>query len=113
MPTKNLTSRNRTAQRFTDQSRKLTYVELQRLGDKLATAMDYDSNSIALLTLLFDHIEQLRDEPVLISSVITTINDRLFAGTPEASDAQKHFASEAFKNRGRLLLWPSERKGAA
>lgn len=113
MATKNLTSRKRTTQRFTDTSRRLTVPELQRLSEKLAIALNYDSDSIALLTLLFDHLEQLRNEPVLISSSIGTINDRLFVGTPEASEAQKQFSEEAFKNRGKLLLWPKERKGAA
>lgn len=91
----------------------LTIAEVQRLVEKIAVALENDSNNIALLILLFDHLEQRRTEPVLLSCAIDTIKDCLFARTSEAGDAQREFQADAYKNRGKLLQWPYERKGAA
>lgn len=91
----------------------LTIDEVQRLSEKLAMVLEYDSNSIALLTLLFDYLEQQRCDPIMLSCSIGMIKDHLFARTAEAGEAQKVFQAAAYENRGRLLLWPGERKEPA
>lgn len=65
------------------------------------------------MTLLFDHLQRVETNPNQISITIDTVKKSLFSATEESGKAQEHFQAEAFKNRGKLLLFPYERKGAA
>jgi len=88
----------------------LTPRELQRIAEKLAVALEHDTEEIGLITLLFDHLENV--EPNFLSGEIYTIKKYLFVGTSEMDNAQEQFEKDAYKNRGKLLRWPGERKGA-
>lgn len=83
--------------------------EIQRIAEKLATDLEHDSESIALMTMLFDHLENISPSNPALWSAIYTIKTHLFIGTNASSKAQDQFLAEAYKNRGKLLLWPNER----
>lgn len=89
----------------------LTDEEVKRLAEKLAVAVEHDSEDIALLTLLFTHLETQPDR-VGILNEIYMIKQYLFVGTSEADNAQKEFQAEAYKNRDNLLMWPFERSAS-
>src|SRR5688572_13406068 len=87
----------------------LTGEEVQRLTEKLAVAVEHDSEEIALLTLLFTHLENQPDRIGVVNEIYT-IKKYLFVGTNEADAAQDKFQTDAFANRGKLLLWPYEKE---
>src|SRR5688572_12251814 len=91
----------------------LTNAELQRVAQKLAVALENNSEDIALLTLLFDHLEQVHCETSELSVAIYTIKKHLFIDTDAASQAQEAFEADAYANKGKLLRWPSERRSAS
>lgn len=107
MPSKNITTR-----RLTTQLKSLlTNSEVQRIADKLAIALEHKSENIALITLLFDYLETVQRDSAQFSSTVYDIKKYLFVGTNAADSAQEQFQADAYKNRGKLLQWPSERKG--
>lgn len=85
----------------------LTDTEVQRVAEKLAIAMEHDSQEIALLTLLFTHLENQSDRVGVVNEIYT-IKKYLFVGTNEADAAQQEFQASAYANRGKLLMWPYE-----
>lgn len=89
----------------------LTDAEVQRIAERLAAILEYDEESIALITLLFDYLETVG--PSLFSGATYTIKKHLFVGTNAADYAQEKFQADAFVNRGKLLQWSGERKGAS
>lgn len=106
-------SRQSTARKLKSQPKQqLNDSEVQRIAEKLAVALEYDGQNIALLTLLFDYLESLHRDP-LFSGAVYTIKKHLFVGTNAADNAQEQFQADAFKNRGKLLQWPYEQKGVA
>lgn len=108
-------SRQSTARKLKSQPKQqLTSAEVQRIAEKLAVALEYDAEHIALIILLFDYLETVENESrPLFSAHVYTIKKHLFVGTSAADNAQEKFQAEAFANRGTLLQWPGERKGAA
>src|SRR5689334_12065317 len=88
----------------------LTSDEVQRISEKLAVALEHDEDDIGLITLLFDHIQNV--DPNFLWGTIYTIKKHLFVGTSAMDDAQERFQKDAYKNRGTLLLWPYERSAA-
>lgn len=90
----------------------LTHDELKRIAEKLSTALNNYDEEIGLLTMLFDHIETVSQDAGEPWSSIYTIKKHLFINTSPADAAQERFQSNAYANRGTLLMWPSERKGA-
>lgn len=87
--------------------------QIRRITEKLAIELGNDSENIAPMTLLLEQLSRLRPNLQMFAANVSIIKDQLFANTTEASDAQVQFEAEAFRNRGKLLQWPSERKGAA
>lgn len=104
---------SRKAQPAADTKQLLTTQEIRRIAEKIAVELGNDSEHIALVTLLFEHLYQTWPNLQAFSLAISTIKDQLFADTNEASEAQRQFQTDAYKNRGKLLLWPRERKGAS
>jgi hypothetical protein len=88
----------------------LTDNEIRAIAEQLAMGVSHRTEDIALLTLLFDHIQALVSQGEDISSTIYEIKTVLFVDTDEAIAAQKRFQSDAYANRGKLLLWPNERR---
>lgn len=86
----------------------LTDAEVERIAEKLATALEHDAEEIALLLLLVGHLERVREDAVAFGSVVFEIKKKLFIGTCAAEDAQQRFEAEALAKRGTLLAWPSE-----
>lgn len=84
--------------------------EVQRITEKLAAALEHDAEEIALMTMLFDHLQSIG--PALLWGEIYTIKKYLFVGTGAMDDAQEQFQTDAYKNRGKLLLWPYEKEAA-
>lgn len=115
MASKQSTARKPKSQPLTEIHANLTPDEVQRLAEKLATALEHDSDDIGLMTLLFDHLEQTYyadDHGGDFASSIFTIKKALYAGTIESERAQQRFQADAYRNRGKLLLWPYERQEA-
>lgn len=110
MASKQSTARKPKSQPKTQQ---LTYKEVQRISEKLAVALEHDTENISLITLLFDYLESIQDDRVELSMAFYNIKRDLFVGTNASDDAQERFQSEAYRNKGKLLMWPSEQKGAA
>lgn len=107
-----MASKNSTVRKLKSQPKpQLTDDEVKRLAEKLAVAVEHDSEDIALLTLLFTHLENQPDR-VGILNEIYMIKQYLFVGTNEADDAQKQFQADAYKNRDNLLMWPFERSAS-
>jgi len=79
--------------------------EVKRVAEKLTV---FGGESIALLVLLFTHLE---NQPTRVDIVneIYTIKKHLFLGTGEADSAQEKFQADTYSNRGKLLLWTHER----
>lgn len=112
MPSKQSTVRRPKTQPVTRIKPQLTHDEVQRVAEKLAAALEHDSADMALMTLLFDHLSEVRTENGDFYGSIHTIKTAMFSGTNEASDAQRRFERGAYANRATLLLWPYERKEA-
>lgn len=89
---------------------RLTPDEVQRIAEKLAVALEHNSENTSLMTMLFDHLQVVSNDHPDVWSSIYTIKRHLFAGTVEADDAQAQFQANAYANRGKLLMWPYERK---
>lgn len=83
----------------------LTNDELQRIAEKLATALEHNAEEIALLTLLFDHLENGGN----LLDTTFTVKKYIWIGTTDADHAHDKFRSDAYTNRGKLLRWPNER----
>ena len=85
----------------------LTDNEVKRIAEKLAVTLEHDAEDIALITLLFDYLQGV--EPQFLWGAIYTIKSYLFVGTSAMDEAQEKFQSNAYANRGKLLMWPYER----
>ena len=109
MATKQSTARKQNTQQS---PQKLTVAELERLTEKLAVALEHDGENVALMTLLLDQLEQTRETDQFFK-IVHTVKRHLFNNTIEADDACEQFRVSAYANRGKLLLWPRERKGVA
>lgn len=110
-----MSNQKSTVRKLKPQERQLTQDEVKRIAEKLAVALEHDEEHIALLLLLFDHLEEVAEKPdpyLDLWGSLFTIKQHLFVGTPASGDAQKKFHAESYANRGKLLLWPYERKGA-
>lgn len=83
----------------------LTHNEIKRIAEKLGVALEHDTENIALLTMLFDHLENGGD----LFDATFTVKKYIWIGTNSADEAQDKFIADSFKNRGKLLLWPYER----
>lgn len=81
----------------------LSYHEIDRLAVKLAGVLECDSDSMALLTLLINHLEQVREDSIPFHLATSSIKSRLFAVTIESGEAQRSFEAKAKAQRGRLL----------
>lgn len=93
---------------------KLTTEEIIRIAEKLAVRIEHDEEETALMLLWIQHLEVLvesRDYNDLWSALYD-FRKHLFLGTSAADQAQDQFQANAYANRGRLLLWPYEKKGA-
>lgn len=90
----------------------LTTAEIQRIADKLSASLQNDSEDLALLTLLLDHLEQVRTDQPTFSGDVYNFKNQLFINTSEGCDAQQQFQADAFKNRGKLLRWPGKRSAS-
>lgn len=109
-----MASKNSTAHKLRTQP-KLTTEEIKRIAEKLAVRIEHDSEETALLMLFLSHLETLveqRDSYMDLWSALHDFRRSLFVGTTASANAQKEFQAEAYQNRGNLLLWPNERKGA-
>lgn len=91
---------------------KLTEAELQRIAQKLASTLAHDPEKIGLLLMLFDQLELSRGIYINFYGIVSTIKQHLFIGTDASLNAQNEFQADAYRERGKLLLWPFERKGA-
>lgn len=91
---------------------KLTEAELQRIAQKLASTLAHDPEKIGLLLMLFDQLELSRGIYINFYGIVSTIKQHLFIGTDASLNAQNEFQADAYRERGKLLLWPNERKGA-
>lgn len=107
------TRKSNTARRKTQAKPKLTIEEVRRIVHKLAAALEHNTEHISLMTMLFDQLESVSTNHIDIWSTVFEIKSALFVGTNASTDAQEQFQARAYANRGKLLLWPSERKGAA
>lgn len=85
----------------------LTDEELNRLAERLAQILEYDSQDIALVSLLLDHLAQSR-HLVDVVNATDQIKQHMFINTSASTRAQKQFEANAYKNRGKLLRWPNE-----
>lgn len=85
----------------------LTDTEVERISERLASALEHDGDNIALVTLLFDHIERQK-HIVDVVNAIYGIKKRLFIGLAECDNARDQFQADAYANRGKLLRWPNE-----
>jgi hypothetical protein len=90
----------------------LSPTEIRRIAEKLGVALEHDAESIALLTLLFDQLEQNRTSNEFFN-ITHAVKTHIFIGTEAADDARSQFEANAYRNRGKLLLWPTERKETA
>lgn len=107
------TTRKSKPQPVTPIKPKLTLDEVQRVAEKIAVSLEHDSSDMALMMLLLDHLERTQRNAPEFSCAMITIKNAMFTGTIEASEAQDRFEANAYTNRGKLLLWPYERKGDA
>lgn len=89
---------------------KLSHEEVQRIAEKIAVALEHDEEEISLITMLFDHLEQISDNRTQLGLALYDIKRVLFVGTIASDDAQKQFQVRAYQNRGKLLQWPYEKK---
>lgn len=87
----------------------LSIPEAERIAQKLAIALEYETESIALLLLLINHLEAVREDMIEFTNATFSVKQKLFVGTTAASNAQTAFETKAMMKRGDLLLWPSER----
>lgn len=92
---------------------KLTDSELQRLAQKIAVALEHDPDEIGLLLMLFDQLELTQASYLDFYNIVSTVKQHLFIGTDASLNAQNEFQADAYRERGKLLLWPFERKGGA
>jgi hypothetical protein len=109
MASKHSTARTKKPTTDRSQERPLTDAELQRITERLAGVLFNDSEDIALLTILLNHLER---QPSIaeVANSVDAIKKHLFTDTNEADIARRAFQATALKNRGTLLLWPSERR---
>lgn len=109
MPTKNSTVRKLKTQP------KLTSDEIKRIAEKIGVELEHDEEPVSLLLLFLTHLEMLaeqRDSYMHVWSAIYDFRKHLFLGCSASDAAQDEFQANAYANRGKLLLWPSERKEA-
>jgi hypothetical protein len=92
---------------------KLTSEEIRRIAEKLAVRIEHDAEETALLLLFLTHLDALiqqRDSYLDIWSALYEFRQHLFLGTSAADHAQEEFQAKAYQDRGKLLMWPNERK---
>lgn len=104
MPARKTTTR--VAKRKPDTEGLLSHSEVDRLAERLAVDLEGDGTLIARAILLFDHLESLRKDPVMLDCAIFSIKQKLFTSTSASSDAQAQFEQKARQERGKLLRWP-------
>lgn len=110
-----MSTRKSNTVRLNTQPRLLEPDEIKRIAEKIAVRVEHDEEETALLLLFFDHLEALAEQRDTYSEMWTALYDfkqHLFLGTSAADNAQRMFQANAYANRGKLLLWPYERKGA-
>ena len=109
-----MTSKKAAVQKFKAKSKpQLSPEELQRIAEKVAVALGHSEEDIALLLMLFDHLETLAEQPnsyIDLWCALFDIKKHLFVGTCASEDAQKQFQINAYQNRRKLLQWPNETK---
>ena len=104
-----MTSKNSTARKSRSQSKpQLTHEEVKRIAEKLAVALEHREEDISLITMLFDHLEQISADSTDLWCALYDIKKSLFVGTSASDEAQKQFQARAYQNRGKLLKWPYE-----
>lgn len=93
---------------------KLTTEEIIRIAEKLAVRIEHDEEETALMLLWIQHLEVLVEqrEYTDLWSALYDFRKHLFLGTSAADHAQDQFQANAYAERGKLLLWPYEKKGA-
>lgn len=110
-----MSTRKSNTARLNTQPQLLDPDEIKRIAEKIAVRVEHDAEETALLLLFFDHLEALLEQPDTYTEIWSALYDfkqHLFIGTSAADDAQRQFQANAYANRGKLLLWPYERKGA-
>lgn len=90
-------------------SPQLTEAEVGRIAEKLAVALENNSDDVALILLLVNHFERVRQDAGEFESAAFTMKRALFIGTSVADEAQERFESNAMATRGNLLMWPDEK----
>lgn len=108
-----MASKNSNVRRLKTQP-KLTTEEIVRIAEKLAVRIEHDEEETALMLLWIQHLEVLIEarEYTDLWSALYDFRTHLFLGTASADQAQDQFQATAYRDRGKLLLWPYERKGA-
>lgn len=93
---------------------KLTDDEIKRVAEKIAVRIEHDEPETALLMLYFRHLEILVEERNYtdIWSALYDFRQHLFLGTNASDSAQDQFQETAYRDRGKLLRWPGERREA-
>lgn len=109
-----MTSKNSTARKSKTQPKPtLSTEEVRRIAEKLAIALEHRAENIGMLTLLFDHLENVSSNHIDLWSCVFEIKTGLFTGTDAATEAQEQFQAQAYANRGKLLQWPYEQRESA
>ncbi len=109
-----MASKNSTVRKLKTQP-KLTSDEIKRIAEKLAVRIEHDEEETALMLLFLTHLETLvdqRDSYIDLWSALYDFRKHLFLGCSAADDAQERFQANAYANRGKLLLWPNERRAS-
>ena len=94
---------------------KLTSDEIKRIAEKISVELEHDEEPVSLLLLFLDHVQCLAEQGASNMDIWSAFYDfkkHLFLGCPAADAAQDRFQADAYRNRGKLLLWPSERRSA-
>lgn len=84
----------------------LSHTEIDRLAEMLAIDLEGDAIRVGRTILLFDHLDSLRNDPVMLNCAIFSVKQKLFAATSASSDAQQEFEQKAKQEKGKLLRWP-------
>lgn len=100
-------------QKTKTEGQQLTVPEVKRLAEKLAAAFCSDTENVQLLTLLLQHLWGVREDSSAFWCVLHTIEAELFIVTSEADEARRQFRTETYRQRGKILSWPGERKETA
>lgn len=85
----------------------LSSSEVAQLAEKLVGILECDETSMALMTLLIVHLEEVREDYIAFSLATDAIKQRLFVVTPDSEQAQKRFEAKAKAQRGTLLEFPN------